>query len=179
MHRRSDTRTWSTGRDPKSHQNKEISTATNLNIDIGMHGPPKDPLIQNDILNLKYRIDQMSWYFEQSSIKGFNITYKHRYTGKSKAGIVHGITSNYYISMTLNDDKLQTIYYYASSQEIVSIRFVTIKHQILQIGVPLESVDDFNNIHAIEISKKMNLEQISSYFDSESQKLVMFHMRYC
>lgn len=154
--------------------NVKPSTAKfTLQIDIGQCSQPKNSTVYKDDLDSDYFISEMIWYSEKSNIKGFCFIYSHRYDNIKKQGVLHGYKTNTHTNLTLDkSDQLSTIYYYSENIEVKSLKLVTIKNEILSVGIPFEELPDLDFIQSVEIDLRKKMTQVVSHFCCTRKNLI-------
>ena len=133
-------------------------------IDIGDCNDFKNAKIVKDLVDNGYTVMNIRWFIEENLIKGLQFTFDNGV--QNMKGELHGSIASNWIDIKINrDDELRSIYYSKDTDGIKGLKCFTEKHEVHYIGAPLDDLEEFSEILAIDLPRNLQLIQVMSYFD--------------
>lgn len=146
-------------------------------INIGVCTQFINTKICKDTLTKGYSISHMRWFVEGNMIRGFRFTYAS--ATNQHMGEVHGVSTSETVDMQISySDSIKTIYFYQKNEKIKSLKFITKKHEIYRVGIPVEDLDDAEIPTCSELPKDAIILQVMSYFDSSDHTFYKFYLNF-
>ena len=114
----------------------------------------------------------ITWFLEDIYIRGMVIRTKENDDNDIIESCLHGEeTPQKRVFEVKQYDSLRSAYFYCKEEKIVSMKFVTANHDIFNVGMSFDLIEDLENIKCFEINQDMKLAKFSSYFDPASKTI--------
>ena len=154
-----------------------FSHKTQLNIGVFRHD--FNTTVVEDIIDDSFMISKVTFYEDNQSIVGFRFVFRETETMKEENGELHGKETSTPETLVLkNNENIKNIYWYCKDEIPVSLRFTTVNHQIFNIGVDFNDIEDLENINCFEVGRGLVFSTIRSYIQKDHEGILGFHFSF-
>lgn len=143
-----------------------------ISVQIGCCNHTADCELFHDSFGSETSILALVWYQEADKIVGLKVIIENSVAGTAHAGVQHGRLSTQVTRVQLSKgDKLLSLYAYSDDRGIKGLKIITLKQEVFEVGVKLDTVDDLESLNSVEINNALLLTKVSSCFKTSNAAL--------